>query len=77
MPAQRLSTLKVGMTEPAKVIRKRCFKNFNSELFLSDLSAIDWYPVYASVETFSDLFLTALDKHAPWSQFQQRKRLVP
>ena len=64
---------------PAKTIRKRCYKDFNRDNFLSDLSVISWQYVYAAkdvdnaVAAFTELFTFVLDHHAPWSKYQQRK----
>ena len=68
---------------PAKTIRKRTYKKFNTDNFLSDLRQCDWSPVYFSQDVdnstaeFTQIFKSVLDEHAPWIVFQQRKRFVP
>ena len=68
---------------PAKTIRKRTYKKFNTDNFLSDLRQCDWSPVYFSQDVdnstaeFTKIFKSVLDEHAPWIVFQQRKRFVP
>ena len=68
---------------PARTIRKRSYKNFEKEKFLSDLGKIDWTPVYScqdvdhSEVTFTRLFQSVINVHAPWVQYQQRKNYVP
>ena len=68
---------------PARTIRKRSYKNFVKEEFLLDLSKIDWSPVYSCQDvdqaeaTFTRLFQSVINSHAPWVQYQQRKHYVP
>ena len=68
---------------PARTIRKRSFKNFVEAAFLSDMSKVDWSSVYACQDvdeaetTFTRLFQSVLNVHAPWVQFQQRKGYAP
>ena len=68
---------------PAKTVRKRSYKNFDQEKFLADLRSIDWTGVYSSqdvdiaVGVFTRLFTQALNQHAPWVIYQQRKRYAP
>ena len=68
---------------PARTIRKRSYKNFAKEDFLTELSKIDWAPVYSCQDvdqaeiTFTRLFQAVVNVHAPWVQYQQRKRYVP
>ena len=69
--------------QPAQTIRKRSYKNFVLENFLLDLSKIDWTPVYLCQDVdiaesiFTRLFLSVLNRHAPWVKFQKRKMYVP
>ena len=69
--------------EPARTIRKRSYKNFVQEEFISDLAAVDWSEVYASrdldqaVDLFTRKFRNILNIHAPWIIFQQRKHFSP
>ena len=68
---------------PAKTIRKRTYKNFDSDAFLADLRQADWSAVYQcqdvddSTAVFTRIFKSVLDQHAPWIVFQQRKHYVP
>ena len=61
---------------PARTLRKRSYKTFDQNQFLSDLSEVDWRPVYTcqdvdqAVTTFTRLYQSVLDDHAPWIQFQ-------
>ena len=60
---------------PARTIRRRSYKNFVEEEFLTDLSSVDWSEVYASndidtaVEIFSEKFRFFINQHAPWIIF--------
>ena len=68
---------------PSRTIRKRSYKNFEKNLFLNDLSEVDWSTVYSCQDvdlaeaTFTRLFLSVLDIHAPWVQYQHRKGYKP
>ena len=68
---------------PARSIRKRSYKTFNKEKYLEDLSRVDWTPVYccqevdAATNVFTRMFCNVLNVHAPWIQFQQRKKFCP
>ena len=68
---------------PARSVRKRSYKKFDKDKFLADLSSIHWDQVYMCQEvdqaesTFTRLFQSVLDVHAPWIQFQQRKNFAP
>ena len=68
---------------PTRTIRKRSYKNFCAEKFLSDLKLVDWSWVYScqdvddSVYWFTHLFKIVLDQHAPWISFQQRQKFAP
>ena len=69
--------------EPAKTIKKRSYKNFDKNLFLSDIAKIDWLDVLTcpdldiAVSCFTNKFKYVLNDHAPWTQFQQRKNFKP
>ena len=68
---------------PAKTIRKRSYKNFDQEKFLSGLKSVDWTEVYSCQDvdfaalTFTRLFTQVLNQQAPWTIYQQRKRYAP
>ena len=68
---------------PSRTIRKRSYKNFEETKFLCDLSEVDWTPVYSCQEvdlaeaTFTRIFSSVLDIHAPWVQYQHRKGFKP
>ena len=69
--------------EPARTIRKRSYKNFDKNLFLEDISKVDWLEVMtcidldSAVSCFTSKFRYVLNEHAPWIQFQQRKNFAP
>ena len=68
---------------PSRTIRKRSYKAFVKEDFLSQLEQIDWTPVYScrdvdlAVDIFTWLFRNVLDQHAPWVVYQLRKSFTP
>ena len=68
---------------PAKVVRKRSYKEFIQEDFLSDLREVDWSEVYLckdvdeATDTLTNKFKFVIDQHAPWVIFQQRKKYAP
>ena len=68
---------------PARTIRKRSYKNFVQEKFLSDLRAVSWSEVFEcadvdlSTEIFTRKFRDVLNLHAPWVVYQQRKHFKP
>ena len=70
-------------SEPTKTIRKRSYKNFNKDEFLSDLARVDWLDVLScpdinqATELFTFKFKKILDQHAPWILFQCRKNYKP
>ena len=69
--------------EPSRTIRKRTYKNFNTDLFIKDLRKVDWRDILAcgdiehAVELFTQKFKFILDIHAPWVVYQQRKHFNP
>ena len=69
--------------EPPKTIVKRSFKNFSADAFLIDIESVDWLQIYLAqdvdlaVQIFTSMFLSVLDKHAPWVRFQRRKFFAP
>ena len=68
---------------PSHTIRRRSYKNFIEEDFLTDVSTMDWSDVYAAedvdvaTETFTNKFRYILNQHASWIIFQQRKNYHP
>ena len=68
---------------PSRTIRKRCYKNFNKEQFLEDISNENWNEVLCfqdvdnAVSCFSNKFRSVLNMHAPWKKSQQRKSFTP
>ena len=68
---------------PSRTVRKRCYKNFNKEKFLEDLSNENWSEILwfedldCAVSCFSRKFRSVLNDHAPWKKFQQRKVFTP
>ena len=63
---------------PARMIRRRSYKNFILENFLDDLRKIDCSPVYfcqdvdSATTIFTNLFRNVLNNHAPWIKYQNR-----
>ena len=68
---------------PSRTIRKRSYKTFKTEEFITDMKTVDWTEVYASndleeaVDIFTRKFRHVLNCHAPWIIFQHRKRFSP
>ena len=68
---------------PASTIRKRSYKTFDKDKFMADLSKVEWTPVYSCHEvdeaetTFTRIFQSILNVHAPWIIYQPRKNFVP
>ena len=68
---------------PAKTIRKRSYKNFNSSKFKEDLAQVDWRDVLScedldlATEILTRKLRWVLNVHAPWIIFQQRKFYTP
>ena len=68
---------------PARVIRKRSYKNFKVDEFIEELDTVDWTEVYACVdvdvaaEVFGRKFRFIVNKHAPWVKIQARKHFLP
>ena len=68
---------------PARMIRKRSYKNFSNEKFLHDLNKVDWTDVYLcqdvdhAAAALTRKLCHVLNVHAPWIQFQQRKSFTP
>ena len=68
---------------PPRTIRRRSYKNFIEEDFLTDLAVVDWSEVYAATdvdtatEIFTSKFRNVLNQHAPWIIFQMRKNFSP
>ena len=68
---------------PPRTIRKRSYKNFNSEAYLYEVSQIDFTDVYCCLDVdeaanlLTEKLVHVLDKHAPWIIYQQRKHYAP
>ena len=68
---------------PARTIRRRSYKNFDSEEYLQDLSKVNWSDVLVcpeldlATEIFTSKLKSVLDVHAPWVKFQKRKLFCP
>ena len=68
---------------PAKIIRKRSYKNFKVEEFIEDLKKVDWTDVYTckdvdmAAEVFGRKFRFIVNQHAPWVRIQARKNFLP
>ena len=67
----------------ARYVRKRCYKNFEPSVFLSELEHIKWWDIYQSdnveiaVQLFSDKLTVILDRLAPVKTIQTRTKYVP
>ena len=68
---------------PTRTIRRRSYKDFVKEDFISDLSTVDWTEVLAcidldqAVDIFTRKFRDVLNVHAPWVIFQKRRNFTP
>ena len=68
---------------PARTIRKRSYREFIPEDFVTDLAVVNWSDVYScndvdqAVDIFTRKFRQVLNNHAPWIIFQQRKNFCP
>ena len=68
---------------PARTIRKRSYKEFVQENFISDLKKVEWHEVFMAqdvdiaTEIFTRKFVGVLNLHAPWIIFQKRKHFSP
>ena len=66
-----------------RYIKKRSFKNFNADAFLSDISKLYWWDIYkcedvdTAVQLFTQKFTKVLDSHAPVKVFQSRCNYAP
>jgi hypothetical protein len=67
----------------ARYVRKRCYKNFESSVFLSEVEKIKCWDIYQAdnvdiaVQLFSDKLTEILDRLAPLKTIQTRTRYVP
>ena len=68
---------------PARIIRKRSYKNFKLAEFMEDLNKVDWTEVYLcedvdmAAEVFGRKFRFLVNQHAPWVRIQARKNFLP
>ena len=68
---------------PSRTIRKRSYKTFDPEAYISDMSETDFTEVYCSTdvdeaaEILTNRVVDVLDKHAPWIVYQQSKHYTP
>ena len=62
-----------------KYVKKRSYRNFDKNSFLTDFHKISWWSLYftedvkEAVDVFTSTFSDLLDKHAPIKSFQTRK----
>ena len=67
----------------ARYVKKRCYKNFDSMEFISEVEKISWLDVYLcddigkAVDIFSHKFLRVLDQFAPVKTIQCRTKYAP
>lgn len=65
--------------EVTRTIRKRSYKFFDEEQFLSDIADIDWADILATLDLdaavtkFTNRFKEVLNYHAPWVIYLHRK----
>ena len=64
--------IKAGVPKvPPRFIEYRSYKNYDKNLFLQDLSNVDWQPVYDfddvndAINTWYNLYINVADQHAP------------
>ena len=68
---------------PARTIRKRSFKSFDTKKYLADIAALSFDEVYwcldvdAAAEILTQKLVSVLDIHAPLIVFQHRKNYLP
>ena len=66
-----------------RYVKKRSYKNFNTEAFLDEVAKIKWWDIYqcedvdTAVKLFSEKFTRILDHHAPVKTFQTRTKYAP
>jgi hypothetical protein len=75
------------LPKPAKTshitIQYRCFKNFNKDLFLADLSSVDFAEIYYcscandAVNVLYNILILIVDKHAPLRRKRVKRQAVP
>ncbi|CAH3157598.1 unnamed protein product, partial [Porites lobata] len=75
---------KIGLPRgQPKFIPSRNFKHFNEENFLTDLKNASWPVIKSAMEvnsawnTWKDIFLNIVDKHAPRRVMQVRNKRAP
>ena len=68
---------------PSRTVRKRSYKKFIAQDFLDEIRQVDWSDVYSSrdldiaTELMTSKFKEVLNRHAPWTVYQQRKHYAP
>ena len=66
-----------------KIIHKRMYRKFVEKSFLNDLEKVDWNPVLEAydidnaLDSFTKIFSSACDKHAPIKKITVRKNKAP
>ena len=66
-----------------RITMKRCYKNFDPDLFLAEVRSISWWEVYScdnpdsAAELFSNKLNTILNRMAPVKKFQVRTKYAP
>ena len=66
-----------------RIILKRNFKNFNPELFLSEVRGLSWWDVYScqhvepAVQLFTNKLNNILNRMAPLKKYQVRTKYAP
>ena len=71
------------ITRSVRYVRKRCYKNFDPMLFLSEVQGIRWWDLFQTedidlaVRMFSEKITNILDKLAPVRTIQVRRKYIP
>lgn len=74
--------VKKNKLEP-KILKYRCFKNFNLNSFLNDLQGLSWFDIIREnnienkIILFNDMILSTFDKHAPIKEIRVTKPRAP
>ena len=68
---------------PSRTIRKRSYKNFSQQSFISDVANLDFLEVYNCLDAdcaaaiLTTKLVDVLNHHAPWVIYQERKNFAP
>ena len=71
------------LTKNVRYVRKRCYKNFDSQIFLSEVKNLRWGDLFQTedvdigVKMFTEKLVGILDRLAPVRTIQTRRKYVP